>query len=216
MANDAAAENTRRRIPVQARSRKRYAAIVHAAAELFADRGFDATTIDAIAEGASTSVGSLYQFFPNKLELFRAVADDALARAAESFATMLGGTPDLDDWRALISRVVDTFDEMHREHPSLRALVSNMHLYGEFAEADAEQSAAFVATVDGILVHWIPQLDATRRGSVARVVTHSVEAALILSQREPPDVARGMLDEVKVMITRYLAPYIEGPGQLAT
>lgn len=206
------AQGTRRRVPVQARSRKRYAAIVDSAAELFADKGFDATTIDAIAEGAETSVGSLYQFFPNKLEVFRAVADDALGRAAEAFAAMLGGELDPARWRELIGTIIDTFDTMHCEHPSMRALVANMHLYGEFAEADIAQSEAFVAAAERILAVWTPRVPASKRGSIARVVTHSIEAALVLSQRESTEVARGMLDETKVMIVRYLEPYIEGDG----
>lgn len=201
-------EPTKRRRPVQERSRRRLAAIVDGAAELFAERGFDATTIDAIAEAAETSVGSLYQFFPNKTAVFRAVAQDALERSAETFAEVMVGPVEPARWRELVHTVVDTFGRLHEDHPSFRALINNLHLYGEFAEADEAQTRAFVAAAEQLLRGWAPQLSADDRAAVARVVTHSIEAALIVSQREPPALAHRMLEETKAMIVRYLEPML--------
>lgn len=206
---DEASEPTKRRRPVQERSRRRLAAIVDGAAELFAERGFDATTIDAIAEAAETSVGSLYQFFPNKTAVFRAVAEDALERSAETFADVMVRPVEARGWRDLVHTVVDTFGHLHEEHPSFRALINNLHLYGEFAEADEAQTRAFVATAEQLLRQWAPQLEPDDRAAVARVVTHSIEAALIVSQRESPALARRMLEQTKAMIVRYLEPIID-------
>jgi len=209
MADDKATEPAMRRTPVQARSRRRLAAIVDCAAELFAERGFEATTIDAIAEAADTSVGSLYQFFPNKLAVFRAVAEDALERSAETFAEVMVGASQTSDWRILVHQVIDTFGRLHQEHPSFRAMINNVHLYGEFAEADLAQSRAFVATAEGLLASWAKRTGVEQRAAIARVVTHSIEAALIVSQRERPEIARRMLEETKSMIVRYLEPIID-------
>jgi AcrR family transcriptional regulator len=41
-------------------------AILQAAAELFAEHGYARTTTNKVAERAGVSVGSLYQYFPNK------------------------------------------------------------------------------------------------------------------------------------------------------
>jgi AcrR family transcriptional regulator len=49
------------------------AAIVEAAAKVYAKNGFDAATTNEIAGLAGVSVGSLYQYFPNKLALLFAV-----------------------------------------------------------------------------------------------------------------------------------------------
>ena len=207
-----AQESPKRRKPVQERSRRRYAAIVDAAARLFGDKGFDATTIDDIATLAETSVGSLYQFFPNKLAVFRAVAEHSLEQSGIRFATVLSDGVDLSDWRDLIHRVLDTFGRMHEEEPSFRAMINNVQLYGEFAEQDLAQSQAFVAGAEQLVMGWAPHLDAELRGAVARVVTHTIEAMLILSQREPPEIAKRMLDETKVMLIRYLEPYVQAPA----
>lgn len=62
-----------RRQPQQQRSQKRVEKILDAAAILFDEVGFEATTTHAIAERADTAVGSLYQFFPDKLAIFNAL-----------------------------------------------------------------------------------------------------------------------------------------------
>jgi AcrR family transcriptional regulator len=53
---------------------------VRAAAGAFAELGFAATTMSAVAERAESSVGNLYKYFANKGELFDAVVPAALVR----------------------------------------------------------------------------------------------------------------------------------------
>jgi len=55
-----------RRRPRQERSRAMVEAIERAAAEMFAEHGYARTSTNKIAERAGVSVGSLYQYFPNK------------------------------------------------------------------------------------------------------------------------------------------------------
>jgi AcrR family transcriptional regulator len=69
-------------------------AIVSAARELFAGRGFNETTTDAILERSGVSKGALYHHFPGKLELFEAVyiqvEDESVERLV---ARAAGDTP---------------------------------------------------------------------------------------------------------------------------
>jgi AcrR family transcriptional regulator len=62
-----------RRQPQQKRSQKRVEQILDAAAIIFDRVGFEAATTHAIASQADTAVGSLYQFFPDKLAIFNAL-----------------------------------------------------------------------------------------------------------------------------------------------
>ena len=67
------------------RSEDRPAEIVAAAAEAFALRGFSATRLEDIAALAGVSKGTLYRYFPNKEELFKAVVRRTLVpRIAEA------------------------------------------------------------------------------------------------------------------------------------
>jgi AcrR family transcriptional regulator/transposase-like protein len=67
-----------RRQPQQKRGQQRVEKILIAAAEVFAEAGFAAATIQQIADRANTAVGSIYQFFPDKLAIFHALFQEHL------------------------------------------------------------------------------------------------------------------------------------------
>lgn len=60
-------------MPTQRRGERRVAALLDAAASVIAANGYDGATMSAIAERAGAPIGSLYQFFPNKLALTHAL-----------------------------------------------------------------------------------------------------------------------------------------------
>ncbi len=72
--------------PKRERGKQRVAALIDAAAELFAEKGYEATTMTEIAQRAGASIGSLYQFFPSKEALAEALFNRYAERAVESFA----------------------------------------------------------------------------------------------------------------------------------
>src|SRR6202020_3585534 len=53
-------------VPPQERSSRRLASFLDAAAELFVEVGYEATTMTAIAERSGSSIGALYNYFPDK------------------------------------------------------------------------------------------------------------------------------------------------------
>lgn len=59
----------------------RRARLIAAAESTFAERGYQAASIAAIAERAQASTGNVYRYFANKEELFAAVVDQAFAAA---------------------------------------------------------------------------------------------------------------------------------------
>lgn len=52
--------------PQQERSARRLAGFLQAAADLFAEVGFEAATMQAIADRSNSSIGALYNYFPDK------------------------------------------------------------------------------------------------------------------------------------------------------
>lgn len=64
-----------RRGPVQARARQTVDSIVEAAGQLLVIRGRAAITTNAVAARAGVSIGSLYQYFPNKESIFEALRE---------------------------------------------------------------------------------------------------------------------------------------------
>lgn len=88
MTSAARAASPRKR-PVQRRSVETVERICVAAARIFDERGYHATTTNHIAEAAGVSVGSLYQYFPNKDALLVALAERHLAEATPAFEERL-------------------------------------------------------------------------------------------------------------------------------
>lgn len=64
-----------RKRPQQLRSQTTVDAILDAAAALFSASGYDAVSTNAVARHAGVSIGSFYQYFPNKLALLEALRE---------------------------------------------------------------------------------------------------------------------------------------------
>jgi AcrR family transcriptional regulator len=112
-----------RKRPTQARARQTVEAILQAAAEVFEAHGLEGGTTERIVERAGVSVGSLYQYFPNKRALLAAVAENTLADARGLQATYLASLdadpPPDEALRGLIAFLV----AVHDTQPRLRCLV---------------------------------------------------------------------------------------------
>lgn len=84
-----------RKDPQQERSRALVEDILTAAARVFVEAGLDGATTNRIAEVAGVSVGSLYQYFPNKQSLARALLVRHVQEAEELRPAELRGEPRL-------------------------------------------------------------------------------------------------------------------------
>ncbi len=96
-------------------------ALLRAAAEVFAEQGYQATTMDAIAERAGTGKGTIYEYFRNKQELFFGVFEDYIAsmeRLARASAGPAGATA-----AAQIRQAIHTVLEMGAGERDLFPLV---------------------------------------------------------------------------------------------
>jgi AcrR family transcriptional regulator len=78
-----------RKRPRQRRSRETVTRILDASARIFGARGYRSTTTNEIAEAAGVSIGSLYQYFPNKDALLVALAERHVEDASAAFADRL-------------------------------------------------------------------------------------------------------------------------------
>lgn len=86
------------------------ALLLHAAEEVFAEKGFTPATLDDIANAAGYTKGAIYKHFATKEDLFLAVSDRYWRRYFDNFAEVLSaaselGARELDEvahrWRQL-------------------------------------------------------------------------------------------------------------------
>lgn len=85
--NPAQLDNNPRKLPRQERSKQTVAAIMESTAQILIRHGYEGTTTARIAERAGTSIGSIYQYFPNREALVASLAEQ---HAMEILASIRG------------------------------------------------------------------------------------------------------------------------------
>ncbi|MEU1959934.1 TetR/AcrR family transcriptional regulator [Nocardia sp. NPDC019304] len=116
--------STPRKTPRQQRSEFTFDAILDAAARLFQQHGYAATTTNKIAELAGVSIGTLYHYVPNKDALLYALAERHLRQAAvtllETAARLRAEQPPLVE---TIRQLVAAVTRLHTAQPDLHRLL---------------------------------------------------------------------------------------------
>jgi AcrR family transcriptional regulator len=114
-----------RKTPRQRRSRATRERILSAAARVFAERGYAGGTTNHIAAEAGLSVGSLYQYFPNKdalaAELMREHAAEGVALVADRLADVQAGHG--TGLEGALRSFVDAAIANHRGDPELHRVL---------------------------------------------------------------------------------------------
>lgn len=129
-----------RKHPKQARSTDLVNAVLKAALQVLATEGTARFTTARVAERAGVSVGSLYQYFPNKTAILFRLQSDEWQQTTELMRTILEdvGKPPLDRLRML----VHAFVRSECEEADVRlALNDAAPLYRNAPEAQAAQSS---------------------------------------------------------------------------
>src|SRR5689334_21349195 len=111
-----------RKTPLQARSKERLHRVLDAAEHVFADVGYDAANTEALAERAGTSIGSLYQFFPNKRAVFDALAARFMDDVRAFFDRFVESSQGIDSWEDLVDMSVAGFFAFSHASKSFRAV----------------------------------------------------------------------------------------------
>jgi AcrR family transcriptional regulator len=84
--------------------------IIDAGLRLFVSKGYDATTLDAIAEAADISRRTYFSYFASKDDLLLAWQDDAIDDLRAALVDAAAGRTALDAARAALSAVIGRFE----------------------------------------------------------------------------------------------------------
>ena len=194
-----------RKQPSQERSRITVEAILEAAARVLEERGYAGGTTNHIAERAGVSIGSLYEYFPNKDALVVALAERELDGERDEILALLEAAPPREDLRSLLRRMVAAIVDFHAQSPALHRI-----LFDEAAHPP--EAHACVLRFEESLAHALERILRQRRLALrdADVSAHLVvQTAESLSHRF---VLRGIheldrdtfVDEVTQLLASYL------------
>jgi AcrR family transcriptional regulator len=111
-----------RRSPQQARAGLRRAKFIEVAAQLIGERGYEGVTMTAIADQAEASIGTLYDYFPDKATLALAIKAQYVQEIDEYWKVLLRD-PSALTGRALADLFVEGALELIRKWPAYLPLL---------------------------------------------------------------------------------------------
>ncbi len=175
---------------------QRRSQLLEVATELFAERGFHATSMEDIADGAGVTKPVLYQHFPSKRALYRELLDDVDRQLTDR---LLEATASVATGR---ERVQAGFAAYFRFVTGNRAAFRL--LFGASVRNDAEFAAVAEATIDRVAELIAELIDIDAASEHRRTLAHAmVGMAEATSRRvandegeEDPDRLAGWLAEM--------------------
>jgi AcrR family transcriptional regulator len=195
-----------RRAPTQRRSRERVERMLAVATELIAAKGSDAVRMGEVAEKAGVSIGSLYQYFPDKAAIIRTLAERYNAQGRACIAEELADVRDAAGLRDAFGRLIDIYYGQFLAEPVMRDIWSGTQADKGLRDIDLEDSRINGAVLAKILARLRPGADPAALAASAFLVMHLGEATMRLAisvDRHEGDV---LVEAYKRMALREIAP----------
>lgn len=204
MSSRAASPLTLKKEPKQARSSELVSAILEAALLVLAEEGAARFTTARVAEKAGVSVGSLYQYFPNKASILFRLQSDEWKQTAGMMREILG-----DADREPLARLRDfirAFVQSECDEAGFRiALDDAAPLYRDAPEA-IEAKASGNRTVEAFMIDVLPRAHPSARDRAGNLVFATLSAIAKHFSEEPhtPADISTYADEIADMFCAYL------------
>ena len=190
-----------RAAPQQERSARRLEGFLASAAKLFAESGFEATTMQAIAERSRSSIGALYNYFPDK----QSVAVTLLRSYSEELASRLRSL--MEESKKLsvaefAGSFIDCIADFMRERPAWL----NLHAAPIGFRRDPAARKALRSTIAHAFRRKNPSLSSERALLVANVAVQIVKGMKNLYVESEGKTQALVAAEFR----KVLASYLEG------
>ncbi|MCH9815269.1 MAG: TetR/AcrR family transcriptional regulator [Actinomycetia bacterium] len=188
--------------PVQRRGKVRFEGILQASRELLRERGIEGFVVEDVAERAGIPVGSVYQFFPNKLAIVAELSEvdtQALTQILIDAASEIA----FEDWRLVVDDLFALVLERWVLDPSRSAVWLAMKSTAATRSMAAEQSRRVALLLAPLLGLMNPALSPHRLEVSAEVLVEAVQSILLLAFRGPEPSDEVML-EAKRVVRAYL------------
>ncbi|MEN0106156.1 MAG: TetR family transcriptional regulator [Pseudomonas sp.] len=163
-----------RKQPQQARSAELVASILQAATQVLASEGAARFTTARVAERAGVSIGSLYQYFPNKAAILFRLQRDEWQQTTDMLCAILANTAAPPQQR--IHTLVHAFIQSECEEAQMRvALNDAAPLYRHAPEAQAIKANA-EQTMRTFMQEVLPAASDALRELAGRLITDTMSS----------------------------------------
>ena len=196
--------NPFRRQPKQKRGQERVEQILDAAAIVFDEVGFEAATTHAIASQANTAVGSLYQFFPDKLAIFNALELRHVERVHTIWKQLLRPEVIQLPFTDFVHVLTVQFQKLF-EQPTSRIVFiqffTSSTIFKNIDDSFTQEAIQFMAK---LLQARNSVLTNKRSHLLAEICVHSINTLILLALRSEKPHRQEIFIEIKALLEAYL------------
>jgi len=179
---------------------------------VFDEVGYEAATTHMIAARAGTAIGSLYQFFPDKAAIFKAMELRHTERVKAMWAQIDVPAIAQLPLRQMIHTLTISVAELF-EQPVSRVVFVQFYLAREiFQSIDESMTQEAINFTASILRQRNPALPEATHQLLAEVCVHSSNAVMLAALRSPdPEHQQQLGRQIEELLISYLEPHMGDP-----
>ncbi|NJL64934.1 MAG: TetR/AcrR family transcriptional regulator [Methylacidiphilales bacterium] len=196
-----------RRQPQQQRSQERVKRILDAAVEVFDELGFEAATMNAIASRADTAIGSLYQFFPDKMAIFQALEVVHLERVSAAWGKISNLNITELPFAEFIKTMVGIYKEVFEEPISRLVFIQYFTSKTMFQRIDDSLTQQGIDFQANLLKARNPNLCQAKCNLLAEVCVQAANALIVVALRGSEVHKEEIFQQIEELLLAYLLPY---------
>lgn len=174
------------------------------AAKLIAERGSDALRMSEVAELAGVSIGSLYQYFPDKGAIIRVLAERYNEEGRECVRSELATVHDDASLEAAMVRILEGYYAMFLAEPVMRDIWSGTQTDKALHEMDIEDGLAHGAMLSEVMLRLRPGADPAVVGNHAFLLMQLVCATVRMAIAFGPPRGDAMIAGFRGIMLREL------------
>ncbi len=198
-----------RTAPKQPRGHQRVDLILDTAASIFAERGYEAATTNAIAEQAGISIGSLYRYFPDKEAILQAWAYRYTERVRTHFEQAFRNAGPEVPLATLLDRLIDPYVALYRDCPVYTQILLGADVSADMAAADMALGHDMIGQTAAMLRRRAPHLSEARARLVATICKVTLKGLIsLVANADDKKFQAQVRAEIKQMLLAYLGPIL--------
>jgi AcrR family transcriptional regulator len=197
-----------RKLPKQDRSKVTVEAILEATTHILVEGGYDKANTNRIAERAGISIGSLYQYFPNKESLITALMEQHAQEMAELVETKLDRLFD-SPLEIAIPEIITAVIAAHAINPRLHQVLSEEIPRSERSPQMHNADERITALLRAYLESWRDHIHPQNIDLTVFILSRTVDSLCHLAVIEYPNFVRDSQFETEVsnLLLAYLTQH---------
>ncbi|MDH7803028.1 AcrR family transcriptional regulator [Rhizobium sp. AN70] len=197
-------KTTMRKEPRQERSKATVDAVIHAAARILSDHGWAGFTTNRVAETAGVSIGSLYQYFPDKISIVEAVRHRHLEDCLTVMKRMAEQRNALPQF---VEELVTGMIAVHSIHPGLhKVLLDDAPSHEGMNDPNSAFEKEYLGLYSKALAAHMTPGSRAESGTMALIVSDAIDGIIHNAARrgelQSPKIKREMIALVEAYLCR--------------